>query len=228
MKKIMYCSHLILGYCILFTACTLKNDFKITKEFADSIKQYSYISNFSGGIAEVTTGGKDGFIDKTGKQIIPCIYGKIENFSEGIAKVIVEGEYRLIPNGPFQEVKYIGKCGFIDKTGKQIIPCMYDDAENFSEGTAKVKMGEKWGFIDKNGKQIVPCIYDQVAWRFSEGLAAVKVGGKWGFIDKKGKQIIPCIYENAGSFSEGMAKVRVGGKYGFVDKYGNSTFDFDK
>jgi hypothetical protein len=49
-------------------------------------------------------------------------------------------------------VKKDGKWGYIDKTGRTIIPIEYDYVESFnSEGLAKVKKDEKYGFIDRTG-----------------------------------------------------------------------------
>jgi hypothetical protein len=56
-------------------------------------------------------------------------------FSEGLAPVQVGGKF-----------------GFIDKTGKMVIPPKYDDAFSFSEGLALVKIGDKFRYIDKTGK----------------------------------------------------------------------------
>ncbi|MBQ5913894.1 MAG: WG repeat-containing protein, partial [Alistipes sp.] len=47
-------------------------------------------------------------------------------------------------------------CGFIDKTGKEVIPLKYDDASSFSGGKAKVMTKNIFGiekefYIDKNG-----------------------------------------------------------------------------
>ena len=49
--------------------------------------------------------------------------------------------------------------GFIDKTGKEVIPIKYDAADNFSEGLARVQLNGKWGYIDKNGKEVLPIKY---------------------------------------------------------------------
>jgi hypothetical protein len=54
---------------------------------------------------------------------------------------------------------------------------MYDDADDFKEGLARVKLNGKWGFIDKTGKEIVPPKYDY-AWDFQESLARVKLNEK--------------------------------------------------
>ena len=44
------------------------------------------------------------------------------------------------------------KWGFVDLTGKEVIPCRYNRVGRFSEGLAAVDAEGKWGFIDKGGK----------------------------------------------------------------------------
>jgi hypothetical protein len=44
------------------------------------------------------------------------------------------------------------KYGFIDKHGKQVIPCKFDEASDFSEGLAVIKIGDRYGFINAEGK----------------------------------------------------------------------------
>jgi hypothetical protein len=60
-------------------------------------------------------------------------------------------------------VKLNNKWGFIDKTGKEVIPIKYDNAGYFSEGLAPVKLNGKCGFIDKTGKEVIPIKYDNVS-----------------------------------------------------------------
>jgi hypothetical protein len=50
------------------------------------------------------------------------------------------------------DVRVEDKLGFIDKTGKMVIPPQYGSATAFSEWLAPVKLDGKWGFIDKSGK----------------------------------------------------------------------------
>ena len=66
-------------------------------------------------------------------------YKNIGDFSEGLARV-----------------KLNDKWGFIDKTGKEVVPPKYDETGNFHEGLAKVKLNGKYGFIDTTGKEVVP------------------------------------------------------------------------
>ena len=92
---------------------------------------------------------------------------RIDNFIEGLAGVKLSGKY-----------------GFIDKSGREVAPCRYDESHSFCEGFAGVKLNGKWGFIDKGGREVIPCRYD-VVLSFSEGLAKVLLNGKLGYIDKK-------------------------------------------
>ena len=57
-----------------------------------------------------------------------------------------------------------GKYGFIDKTGKVVIPCKWKDVGWFSDGLAIVRDdNEKYGIIDKTGKMITPCMWSCIA-----------------------------------------------------------------
>ena len=42
-------------------------------------------------------------------------------------------------------IRLNGKYGFIDKTGREVIPIKYDYVFNFSEGLATVQLNGKWG-----------------------------------------------------------------------------------
>jgi WG repeat protein len=117
------------------------------------------------------------------------------------------------------------KYGFIDRSGKVVIPvtltrpCNYwgDQFYFGKEGLALTNIGDKWGFIDKTGKLVMQ--FDE-AGQFSEGLAAAKVNGKFGYVDPAGRFVVAPAYEQAAPFSEGLATVRVNGLYGFIDKSG--------
>jgi len=113
------------------------------------------------------------------------------------------------------------------ETGTFVINPQFDIVESFSEGLARVRIGDdttgKHGFIDKTGTFVINPQFDD-ARPFSEGLARVRIGddttGKWGFIDKTGSFVINPQFDAAGSFSEGLAAVFIGdyltGKWGFI------------
>jgi hypothetical protein len=150
---------------------------------------------FSEGLVSVEQNGKVGFIDRTGRQVIPPRYVNAQRFSEGLAAVMIKDKY-----------------GYIDRSGKMVIPPQFEDAEPFSEGLALISFDRnQWSYIDKSGKRI---IYgeDFVAARgFSEGLAAAMgKNEKYGFIDKTGKFVIQPQFHRVGDFSEGLAAVMPG------------------
>jgi len=113
-------------------------------------------------------------------------------------------------------------CGYADDTGKKVIPCIYREGHEFSEGLAAVARYTPyltWGFIDKTGKEVIPCIYDS-ADSFKGGCAIVSVNGKSGYIDKTGKEIIQCIYDNLTHIDEDAYQVSIDGKYGVISVTG--------
>jgi DNA-binding transcriptional regulator/RsmH inhibitor MraZ len=149
-----------------------------------------------------TRNGKYGYIDRTGKIVIPAKFEYAGYFSEGLAIVAIGGKY-----------------GYIDRTGKIVIPAKLESARYFSEGLAIVEIGEKYGYIDRTGKIVIPAKFES-ANDFSEGLAGVLVGNRYGYIDKTGKIVIPAEFERASYFSEGLAIVEIGEKYGYIDRTG--------
>jgi WG containing repeat len=103
-----------------------------------------------------------------------------------------------------------GKLGFVDRTGKIVIPAKFDRIdEGFSEGLASVSINNKWGYIDPMGKIVIPLKFEQ-AINFHEGLGAIQIGGKWGFVDPIGKIVIPAQLETYGRFEHGLAYIYTG------------------
>lgn len=182
--------------------------------------------------------GKWGYMDRSGKSVIPCIYQDARRFSEGLAAVQKDGHWGYInKNGetvipfqymnpyPFHEglafVFFNGKYSVIDKNGN-VVFCLPQTNEGFlpySEGWAIVKPTPYTSYyIDKQGKRVTRDFIE--ARPFSEGLAAVcdkNNNQRWGFIDKTGKIVIPCQYKNVRPFREGLAAV----DGGYIDKSGN-------
>jgi hypothetical protein len=120
------------------------------------------------------------------------------------------------------------KWGYIDSDGRLVISLQFEQAEDFEQGLAAVRVGKKWGFVGEDGRYAINPQFDE-AWSFSEHLAAFRLGDKWGFIDKIGKYAINPQFDAAYSFSEGLALVETGREWGFIDSEGkyavNPQFD---
>jgi hypothetical protein len=54
----------------------------------------------------------------------------------------------------FYETKESSKKGFIDKTGNEVIKCIYDEAYSFEGNLAKACKNGKWGLLVKIGTEI--------------------------------------------------------------------------
>lgn len=105
--------------------------------------------------------------------------------------------------------------GFIDKKGKEVIPCQYIDARYFSEGLVAVQKldTKRWGFINAEGEEVIPFKFLNAGW-FNEGLAEVKLeheygmGNYWTYIDKNGKKITDVELSYASTFMNGHGLVK--------------------
>lgn len=87
-------------------------------------------------------------------------------------------------------MKINDKSGFIDKTGKVVIPARFDHVFKFSEGLTSVDIGGKCGYINKEGREVIPLQFE-VCMPFAGGLAYMTGESEdlplLGFIDRTGK-----------------------------------------
>ncbi len=119
-----------------------------------------------------------------------------------------------------------GKWGFVNTDGKQVVDFIYDYAEPFRGGFAKVTINNRCGFVNAEGRQIAACKYDNV-YDFKNGFANVRLNGKLGVIDTAGRQITECKYDWIGDYNEenGLASVVIDGKYGMIDTAGRQIVE---
>ena len=113
-----------------------------------------------------------------------------------------------------------------------VIKPQFDYADAFSEGLARVEIGERWGYINKEGQYVANPSFSivTVLWIHQperticyqpEGLALVTIGERWGYINKEGQYIIKLQFDNIGnSFSEGLVHVEISDKWGYINKEG--------
>lgn len=208
---------------------------------------------------------------------------EIANNWGGIQKTDDE-EYDYVGSGPYWEgddcLQIVGlrnKYGFVDTTGKVVIPIKFDDVDGGSpkkkftnnwsgDGLMSVCINNKWGFIDRNGKIVIPLIYDKVdsrcyspkysrpgitrVWKdglvggvnytgtvllpveyqviednYKKDLFFVKKDNKYGFYNAEYELVLPCKYDFTSGFNENeeLCAVGVNGKYGYIDKAGDEV-----
>jgi hypothetical protein len=189
-----------------------------------------------------------GFIDKTGKFVIPPKFLGALSFSNGYAAV--------------NTLK--GKT-YIDKAGKVIFPpgqyetgdagcsanglCLVERYQEELGGDSIYIAGKTYqaGYVNASGKLVIPLRhYEPRAGGFHDGLALISQNVrslerqgepilKYGYIDEKGEYAVPLQFDAATDFKDGIARVGIKkvepdpkqpGKtrevtyYGFIDKTG--------
>lgn len=119
----------------------------IDRNFQIVIKpEYSYVKDFSEGLAVARIGNLYGFIDKKGNPASFFQYKQARSFHEGLAAVQDRN----------------GLWAVIDSTGKRITYYKYEEIGDFKNGYAPAKLQGNWGLIDKTGKTVIPFEYYEV------------------------------------------------------------------
>ncbi|WP_439879779.1 WG repeat-containing protein [Pontibacter sp. MBLB2868] len=259
-----------------------------------------------------------GLFDAAGKEIRPLMYSGIRAIGDGVVRISIGKTFSYIDDKGetiIKEVTYFAdkqqdgvavvhdegrKYGYMDRTGKLIIPILYEAAFDFENGFAAAKLNSKVGLINKQNEIIIPFLHQslqvypddkivlaykdgkmgvlgldgstlidfqfrqiqfddkdklftlyspdflstggkkglscaflnqqqQLAFiedvyidyqdNFSDGIIKAKsiIDKKVGFIDRSGKTVIPFIYDDAQSTKDGLVAVKKDQLYGLID-----------
>ncbi len=161
-------------------------------------KRYNFNNDFHEGLCLIQDQETNlyGFMDKTGKVVIPCKYESALDFSDGTSVCFKDGKYFVI-----------------DKEGNTLVKPRKEKISSFSEGLALIYNDEEKpiSFIDKSGNEIIPCSttvkYDPHG--FQSGFCVVTLNNKENaFLNKDGEIINTGFKGKMGSFSkEGLAVI---------------------
>ncbi len=210
---------------------------------------YQLIGNngkFSEGLLAIVLNKKSGYIDTTGKVVIPTKYDECNPFKHGTAtvwvgencglidktgKIIIPVKYSLVDDtwdkaivqvSIYNKTTERAKFGLFTRSGKVLLPVSYDEIGNIINGIAMLKQLKHYGYYFVDTKVIIPCKYDE-ANNFTEGFAAVAVNKKWGYIDVNGKVVIPFEYDIARPLQDGYAEVMKKGVSSILSKQIKTT-----
>ena len=123
----------------------------------------------------------------------------------------------------------LGKQGLIDKEGKTVLPCKYNEVLWWSEnGYIAVKNNNLTGIVDTGNNIIIPFEYstlylcNKYCFKDKNVLIAKKSdeheNPKWGVIDMNNTILIPFTFSNIGYIAEpGSFMVKNNGKYGIAN-----------
>ena len=159
--------------------------------------------------------------------LTPFAYDKIEFVVPGIYGIVRKGKY-----------------GLLSSSGREIIPCQYDNIYNFGlnyffpekeDALLTVKKGEKRGLVKQNtGEFVFPCLYDDIRQLPGEEaekgkqkrLMAVK-DGKCGIFTIDGRELVPCICNDFLVLKDGSLCARKESGWGLLDENYRPVTSFD-
>ncbi|MFC9774538.1 WG repeat-containing protein [Paenibacillus chitinolyticus] len=204
------------------------------------------------GLAVVGRGGKFGLIDRWAHFVVPPVYNSINPFSERRAVVIDSEGFKLIDEKgkvltgrayPFianmengRAVFYVteggsgdtgtSRYGYLDAQGREVIPAQYEEANDFSDDRAVVKIRDgDYALIAPDGRKLASYPYAYVGPHGDDLLAFQQTsGGKYGYINERGKVVIAPSFTVGLPFHDGRAVVSTSEDYkwtyGVIDKAG--------
>ncbi|WP_308639518.1 WG repeat-containing protein [Paenibacillus silvisoli] len=205
------------------------------------------------GLAVVAERGKYGIINSSVQFVVPPKYDSIGQFSEHRAAVIDSQGFKLINESGtvltnraypyiadmkggrayfYDNVKDSGgmdttKYGYLDLQGNPVIPARYEEANDFHNNQALVKVKDKeYALIDPNGRTLhTYSPYVSVGSPGDGLLSFVKeAGGKAGYMDERGNVVIQPAFYVALPFEDGRAIVNTSdtylNNYGVINKQG--------
>ncbi|WP_320003246.1 WG repeat-containing protein [Shiella aurantiaca] len=201
-------------------------------------ESFDYIERSTEGMIKVERKGKWGFINKSTRTVIPCLYDRVADYQYN--QCVVE---------------YHGREGVIDKKGYWILlpeyltihpltPSIYltkypsgissirDTATVYYETANKISLHgalllernseNRFGLNSWLGKPIAPVQFDFISDEINDSLLVVRQGQQWGAIYRNGKWALPLSarYDTIAGYNEGLFRVVIDGSYGFVNKAG--------
>ena len=197
---------------------------------------YSYVDDFSEGLAAVNRSGRisrklHGWIDGT-----PGILSSVGD-DGGWDSVLLRRGFFVTSMPPGHSGVIGGQWGYVNENGKLVIPTCFKSAHSFHEGLARVKgdsrdrggqFEQASGYIDRTGEWVIVSKDKEFEGDFSEGLARFRDKfRKYGYIDKQGNVSIPARFYRLSDFRKGRAVFWIKddlrgsfGKCGFIDKSG--------
>ncbi len=205
--------------CVLFDSLGIKR----------SILKYDSIGVINNGLFPIKRKGKWGFMNRSGKEVIHCIYNSKAHFKMG--KAIIN---------------YYGAIGIINSEGNWIVKPIYEDITDFNFNFFIYKINKTYYLKNYNNDLIYFSNYKLVLNEeniyelqpnkknkiSSTGIIIskasnvsdsnkhwkiIKVGTKYGFEDVNGQLKITYRYDSLKPFSENLSAFKLRGKWGFIN-----------
>ena len=181
-------------------------------------------------------GGKWGVRNLAGETLVPFLFDDLNGFDEhGWALAQLDGRNVFIDRAgktvlgfescgnirmPFSDglavVERNGREGCVDRSGRIVLPAVYDEVSAFSEELIPVRDGTEWFYIDEYGRRPFRTVFDN-AVPFENGFAFVEKGGAWGVIDHRGAYALKPDISDFGPSCLGFVRLFRGDEMSYFD-----------
>ena len=122
---------------------------ELTPKFIKALEVYDELAPFSEGYAAVKRGGKWGYINTKGEEIIPCEYEEADGFREGCAKVRKGTE-----------------TSYIKTKGEDVTPKIYsrktENEKDMLYELFSINDENNWGLQNAKGNIVIKAVYDGI------------------------------------------------------------------
>ena len=151
-----------------------------------------------GMIALTDMNGKEGVVDSTGREVLPCQYDWVR--IAGPDLFIIEKRNKKVD-------------GAVNHYGDTVITFVFDYLFPFNNRYLEAVKQDRYGVLSITGQEIIPCKYEAI-WASNKGFFAVKQGGRWGVVDSLNNIVIPFRYNTQHVwFLDKMDLIEMGGLF---------------
>ena len=164
--------------------------YKNDKQFALPCEYQSFVfcdeqkDAYSPDIIKARLHEKSGLLDDKAIPLTEFVYDQIGDFdTAGLALVERNGKY-----------------GYINRSGKEIMPVAYENICNFGSKLFRIEKNKKYGLFNESMQEIVPCMYEAIG-AVDSGLFRITKEGLYGLLNDKGEVVLPCRYKDISVFA---------------------------
>ncbi|GAA5029811.1 hypothetical protein GCM10011506_18380 [Marivirga lumbricoides] len=233
-----------------FAWVKINGSYKIINSKGDYISEsatFDAVGKAKDGIIPTKKGKLWGAVDTTANQIIDYNYEELKVLEKDLILIRKNRKWGLInSNGndiclPVYDKEIIFKddlsivsrnysdVGIINKLGKEIVKCQYDNVEILNDSIFKIAI--KQGYNKRvfgliiNGKVKFPEEYSRIEF-FHDSLLLLTKDSLSGILNMKGDTILPFKYNDLKAGNTNLLAAKAGEKWGYINLNSDTIIDF--